>query len=115
MMEDRMSDVDQARCQYKSIVEAVRKYEEDDVWDECPPSVQVRSDWGDPGAELPPAEYEILLCTGGPAVRIIGDLDNCYHPMSARLQSQDWFEPWRDYHQADADIVLRYARGFFFG
>lgn len=38
-------------------------------------SVQVRSGWHSPGEKLEAAEYEVLLCTGGPAVRIVGALN----------------------------------------
>lgn len=110
-----MSAEEQARCQYESIVEAVKFLDEDDCWAECPLSVQVRSDWGDPGAELPPAEFEILLCTGGPAVRLIGELDSHFCPTSAVLQHSDWFEPWSDWPHADPKILVRYASQFFFG
>jgi len=32
---------------------------------------------------------EILLCTGGPVVRIVGDLSQHHEPDSARLEYQD--------------------------
>lgn len=84
---------------------------------EDPLSVLVRSDWYEPGAALTmspdPAEYEILLCTGGPAVRIRGDLDRGT-PTSARLEHQDWFKPWTQYH-CDQDVLLAYASHFWFG
>ena len=58
-------------------------------------SVQVRSGWFNPGQEQPPIEeFEILLCTGGPAVRIVGDLDNNGQPDSPRIEHQDWETPW---------------------
>ncbi|MDR6858912.1 hypothetical protein J2W96_005244 [Variovorax guangxiensis] len=43
-------------------------------------------------------EFEILLCTGGPTVRIVGDLDHHGEPDRARIEYQDWFEPWREAH-----------------
>lgn len=44
--------------------------------DEDPLSVEVRGDWHVPGGEgAKPSEFMILLCTGGPAVRIRGELD----------------------------------------
>lgn len=46
-------------------------------------SVRVRSDWEDPSQFMrmvAPAEYEILLCTGGPACRIIGELSEHGEP-----------------------------------
>ena len=38
--------------------------------------------------------YSILLCTGGPAVRIIGDLGGYDEPENAEIQGQDWGTPW---------------------
>ena len=62
---------------------------------EDPLSVQVRSDWHDLGEAPENAEFCILLCTGGPAVRITGDLYD-EQVQSCRLQHQDWGTPWTD-------------------
>ena len=80
-------------------------------------SVQVRSDWYDPGSEdRSPAEYNILLCTGGPAVRIIGTLSEYLEPDSAHVQYQDWGTPWTDYPLTSEEeaIVLEYAQQFYY-
>ena len=63
-------------------------------------SVEVRSGWYTPGGDSTPEEYCILLSTGGPATRIIGELDQHMQPSSARLQAQDWFTPWTEYVNA---------------
>ena len=57
--------------------------------------VQVRGDWHTPG-EHPrqEAEFEILLTTGGPACRIVGELDHPGEPRWAWLEHQDWGTPW---------------------
>lgn len=81
---------------------------------EDPLSLQVRSDWCNPGETMVAGEYEILLSTGGPATRIVGDLERG-EPISARLEAQDWFVPWTEYVDADEDVLLAYARCFFFG
>jgi hypothetical protein len=87
-------------------------------------SVEVRSDWYVPGdrSRHDVAEYRILLCTGGPAVQIIGELNEHGEPETARLQVQDWFQPWTDMRPlvraGDYDsepILLAYARCFYFG
>jgi hypothetical protein len=88
-------------------------------------SVQVRSGWYTPGAERAEqkaAEYEILLCTGGPACRIIGELSEHGEPETARMEVQDWFQPWTQIRPSvspdDYDsgpILLEYARCFWFG
>jgi hypothetical protein len=77
--------------------------------------VAVRSGWSTPG-ELEAEEYMILLCTGGPAVRIRGELSEYKEPESAWLEYQDWGTPWEVLRLgADEDAVLMYARCFFFG
>lgn len=78
---------------------------------EDPLSVQVRSGWKDLGEELEPEEYAILLCTGGPAVRIIGELDKG-EPSNARIEYQDWGTSWTEYFPApeETGALLTYAR-----
>jgi hypothetical protein len=83
--------------------------------DEDPLSIQVRSGWQGLYEDLDPAEYEILLSTGGPATRIIGELDQYGCPCSAVLQAQDWFTPWTDYARCDEDTLLAYASRFLGG
>lgn len=85
---------------------------------EDPLSIEVRSGWETPALENPKAEeFRILLGTGGPATRIIGELDEHGEPTRARIQAQDWFKPWTDY-TGDAisqDDLLTYCRCFYFG
>lgn len=58
-------------------------------------SVEVRSRWYVPGErEEAPAEYRILLTTGGPALQMIGELNEHGEPESAWLEYQDWGTPW---------------------
>ena len=146
---------EQAQAQFESIremVEELRRQQEGDdetgeiddgALDEARDriqedalSVEVRSDWVAPGAfafesrdRATPAEYRILLCTGGPAVQITGTLSEHGEPETARLEMQDWFLPWTEYRPlaprdangevncvADAEeILLAYARQFYFG
>jgi len=84
---------------------------------EWPLSVLVRSEWTSPGSELTPAEYEILLCTGGPAVRLRGDLSNYGEPETAFLEYQDWYTTWdRIALSADeSDALTQFASLFWFG
>lgn len=81
---------------------------------EDPLCVEVRSDWASPGEELTPGEFQILLCTGGPAVRIVGELDRG-EPCRAWLEYQDWGTPWTPYFGASSDTLCQYASHFFFG
>ena len=151
--EDKLADAKrQGQAQFDSIkemVEALQATDRTDLegsaeWDrkreaaqqaieEDALSVQVRSGWYTPGAseeDRAPAEYEILLCTGGPACRIIGELSEHGEPETARMEVQDWFQPWTQfrpkvtegesitgpYGSYDSEpILLAYAGCFYFG
>lgn len=83
---------------------------------EDPLSVEVRSGWCANKEGMEAEEFCILLSTGGPATRIIGELDDNNEPHRATLQVQDWGTPWTDYYESDtSDILLTYARCFYFG
>jgi len=151
--QDRLADAKrQGQAQFDSIkemVEALRRANES-AWEKPPEpygnfdeaneaarqrimedalSVQVRSGWYTPGAEQKAAEYEILLCTGGPACRIVGKLSEHGEPDTASMEVQDWFQPWtairplvsrgkEGFEPDDYDsepILLEYARCFWFG
>lgn len=79
--------------------------------EEDPLSIEVRSGWHSLGEEAGDEEFCILLATGGPAVRIIGELDRD-EPTKARLEVQDWFTPWTEYAEADESVLLDYCRVF---
>lgn len=60
-------------------------------------SVEVRSGWYSPAggnADSAPAEFRILLTTGGPACQLVGELNEHGEPETARLEHQDWGTPW---------------------
>jgi hypothetical protein len=77
-------------------------------------SVDVRSGWGTPG-ELEPEEFQILLSTGGPALRIIGDLQS-NEPSCARLEFQDWGTPWTQWRRdVDHEALDWFCSLFYFG
>ena len=82
-----------------------------------PLSLLVRSGWYTPGNaeddEMIPAEFELLLTTGGPAVRIVGELD--YGQVKRpRLQVQDWYQSWTEYVPADKGVLRKYCGVFYF-
>ena len=82
---------------------------------EDPLSLRVRSGWVSLDEGMVPEEFELLLGTGGPASRIIGELDNG-KPYNCRLEVQDWFRPWTEYRQSDhRDILDAYCHEFYFG
>ena len=82
--------------------------------------VEVRTDWHTPGDnDNKPTEYMILLSTGGPACRIVGELDEYCQPTTAKLEWQDWGTYWtRVYTEItddDEEVLLQYAQCFYFG
>ena len=117
----------QARAQMDSIIEMVeaanqakserdREEAEQAIYDD-PLEVSIRGGWRSPGGEPYTAtDYKILLCTGGPAVRIVGELNEYKEPATAKLQYQDWFTPWEYYRLSseEEETLLDYARRFLF-
>ncbi len=83
---------------------------------EDPLSIEYRSGWVTDKSEMVAEEYCILLSTGGPATRIVGDLDEHGEATSARLQVQDWGTPWTEHFvdRSDREALLTYARCFCF-
>jgi len=84
---------------------------------EMPLSVSVREGWKAPGSESELAEYEILLSTGGPALRIWGELGRYNEPANARLEWQDWGTPWTEHTTTaeEDEALLAFASLFYFG
>lgn len=80
-------------------------------------SVEVRSGWYSPhryGDDDEPAEFRIVLCTGGPHVEIRGGLNNG-SPVDAYLHYKDWGTCGdRVNKKGDRDTLIRYASIFFF-
>ena len=114
--DDDLSDEDREQLEKQaegcdSYDDAYRRIQED------PLSVQVRSGWYTPGDTYSPEEFEILLCTGGPAVRIIGALDGYMQPARPQLQYRDWGTPWTEYFgdNLDREALLAYCNQFWFG
>lgn len=81
-------------------------------------AVRVRTDWYSPySKDSEVGQFYILLCSGGPAVRIIGELDEYGQPTRAWLEYQDWGTPWteRVNDSGDMRILLAYAECYYFG
>ena len=74
-----------------------------------PLDIQFRSGWASSAEDLEPEEFCILLCTGGPAVRIVGELGNHGEPCRAWLEYQDWGTPWTMLFDGQSD-ALDYAQ-----
>lgn len=86
---------------------------------EEPLCIEIRSDWHSPGDPKPlPGQYLVLLSTGGPALRIFGELDDYSQPDDwPHLQWQNWGTPWTDYDltEAEREALTAYARQFYYG
>ena len=99
-----------------SLQEAVTQYAQ-----EMPLTVLVRSGWHFPGEpEQQPEEFEILLSTGGPACRIIGELDRGSVAWQSGcrpvMQHQDWFKPWTESsYDIDTNALLWFCEQFYYG
>ncbi len=82
-------------------------------------SVEVRSGWHTPGCDESKAEeFCILLTTGGPALRIIGELNEYGEadPDASRMEWQDWGTPWTEYrHETDLTEDWEAAFAWFLG
>lgn len=81
-------------------------------------SVEARCDWHSPGDDdCRPSEFRILLCTGGPHVQMVGELDDCGQPRRAWLEYSDWFESLQELpnQPGDQECLLTYASQFYFG
>ena len=112
----------QAKAQIESIQDMLRRYGEDPDNVEMeinndPLEVSVRSSWTMPGQPLLAEEFRIILCTGGPAVQIIGDLDEngSVLPDYVYIQYQDWGTPWTNYPVGyeERQALADYASFFF--
>ena len=111
---EELAELEAAAGECKDREDAEQRIQDDAL------SVEVRSIWssvGDYADECKtPGEYLILLTTGGPAVRIRGELNEHGEPSRAWLEVQDWFKPWTEYHRPGlGELLLTYSRCFHFG
>lgn len=79
-------------------------------------SIEYRSGWTSVGESLTIDEFCITLCTGGPAVRIVGELSDGYPVQNrCRMEVSDWFKPWTQYGIGDDELsqaITEYANVF---
>ena len=105
---EELKDLEEAANGMASEEEAQEAIQED------PLCIDVRSDWVTPGEDMEASEFRIVLCTGGPHVEIVGDLDHYKQPCSVRILYKDWGASGSIYG-FDASIVERYCAQFYFG
>ena len=88
------------------------------VIEEDPVEVCVRSGWQPVGNTSSPEidEYSILLCGGGPAVSVTGNLNAHGTPDDAKLEYRDWFERWTEYEttEEEKEYLVEYADQFYY-
>lgn len=95
---------------------------------EQPASIQVRSGWHDAISQRPSGalyspsdfkaeEFKIELSGGGPATRIIGELDEDGDVWSVQPQHQNWGTPWTDLilDKEQTTAVKWFASLFYYG
>ena len=106
---EELKELEEAAGECTSREDAETRIQEDAL------SVEVRSIWHAVGEDDPSiGEFNILLSTGGPASRIIGEFSDG-QPIRAWLEVQDWGTPWTQYFDIEQDTLLVYARCFYFG
>lgn len=108
--QDEWLEMKDAASDFESQDDAHERIQED------PLSVELYGTWT-PGETPEPDGFIILLCTGGPAVRVKGEFGSMNEPRRAWLEYQDWGTPWTEYHgpNMDYDALLTYCHQFYFG
>lgn len=76
-------------------------------------SVEVRSGWTSSKDDFEPEEFRIVLCTGGPHVEIVGDIDRGT-PSRVRVLYRDWGTSG-ELFDFDHGAVIEYCHQFYFG
>jgi hypothetical protein len=77
-----------------------------------PLSIEFRTGWTTDRQDFTWDEACILLSTGGPAVRILVELENG-EPHRAYLQTQDWGTQWTDYYEEGiGELLTKYVNVF---
>ena len=83
-------------------------------------SVEFRSGWyssPESIADLKPEEFKILLTWGGPALRVIGDLNQYKEPENIKMQYQEWGTFWTDFQitENQQEALNWFCSCFYFG
>jgi len=103
---EELAELEEAAGDCESVDEAVERIHED------PLSLRIFGERIDGDWQY--TSFEILLTTGGPAVRIMGELDQGY-PFRAWLEVQDWGTAWTQYYEEGiGSILLEYCQQFCF-
>jgi hypothetical protein len=86
----------------------------EDAMQEAALLVEIREGWRCPGesASMEPTEFQVLITTGGPALRLMGELCNG-EPERCWFEHQDWGTPWTRYHSPDTVDARLWFAGLF--
>lgn len=105
-----LADLNAALDEYRDADEARERVEESAL------SVELSGTW-EPGATPEADRFIILLSTGGPALRIVGNLGWYNSPEDPELEYQDWGTPWTRYYgdNLDREALEAFCNCFYFG
>ena len=80
-------------------------------------SVEFRSGWTSNPNDIELEEFKILLTWGGPALRVIGDLNQYKEPENVKMQYQDWGTCWTDFEitENQQEALNWFCNCFYFG
>jgi len=80
-------------------------------------SVEFRSGWTSNPNDIKLEEFKILLTWGGPALRVIGDLNQYKEPENIKIQYQDWGTYWTDFKITEEQVKALdwFCSCFYFG
>jgi len=80
-------------------------------------SVEFRSGWTSNPNDIELEEFKILLTWGGPALRVIGDLNQYKEPENVKMQYQDWGTLWTDFEitENQQEALNWFCNCFYFG
>ena len=115
-----VSEFCERKTSYDALIEKNMHSAADAIVDELrdmPASVRIRSGWENYASKFRPDQFWLELSGGGPATRIIGELDNHAEVYSVQAQHQDWFEPWTDLvlDEQEEKAVKWFASLFYYG
>jgi hypothetical protein len=107
---EELAELKEAAGECESEDDAHERIQED------PLSIELSGTWN--VCSTPVADKAIILLgTGGPAVRIVCELDSYMQPQHAWIEAQDWFQPWTEYlgNAISRGDLLGYCSHFCFG
>ena len=105
-LRDTLEELEEAAGDWADVEDVQREI------DEHPLCIEYRSGWNTSAEDLQAEEFCILLCTGGPAVRIVGEIGEHGQPCRAWIEYQDWGTAWTQYFGADQETLIDYATAF---